>query len=171
MSRKTFPKYSLLRKTHSKKEPSDLNLFKDMCDLMFEIATEDDDQYQSKAKYLNQHISKWIQTNDTKENSISIKEVSNEDSKILRQKNISNLREPTIKYRDCYRCALPMTPGHIQYCEGIDATCRYCGTKGHVKDACGKLGFFPGVTNPRKTNSRCVSASGNPYKCRRSTDQ
>ena len=70
MSRKTYPKYSLLRKTHSKKELSDLNLFKEMCDLMFEIATEDDDQYQSKTKYLNQHISKWIQTNDTRENSI-----------------------------------------------------------------------------------------------------
>ena len=58
MSRKTYPKYSLLRKTHSKRKPSDLNLFKEMCDLMFEIATEDDDQYQNKAKYLNQHISK-----------------------------------------------------------------------------------------------------------------
>ena len=160
MSRKTYPKYSLLRKTHSKRKPSDLNLFKEMCDLMFEIATEDDDQYQSKAKYLNKHISKWMQTKDTNEN--SIQEVSNEDSKILRQKDISNLREPTIKYRDCYRCALPMTPGHVQYCEGIDATCRYCGTKGHVKDACGKLGFFPGVTHSKKTHS---------YKHRRSTDQ
>ena len=141
MSQKTYPKYSLLRK----KKPSDLKLFKEMCDLMFEIAKEDDDQYQSKAKYLNQHISKWIQRNDTKENSISTKEVSssNEDSKILRQKDVSNLREPTTQYRDCYRCALPLTPGHVQYCEGIAATCRYCGTNGHVKDACGKLGFFP----------------------------
>ena len=67
MSRKTYPKYSLLRKT-SKKEPSDLNLFKEMCDLMFEIAKEDDDQYQSKARCLNKHISKWMQTKDTKEN-------------------------------------------------------------------------------------------------------
>ena len=139
MSPKTYPKYSLLRK----KKPSDLKLFKEMCDLMFEIAEEDDDQYQSKARYLSRHISKWMQTKDTKENSISIKEVSNEDSKILKQKDISNLREPTIQYRDCYRCALPLTPGHVQYCEGIAATCRYCGTKGHVKDACGKLGFFP----------------------------
>ena len=111
MSRKTYPKYSLLRK----KKASELKLFKEMCDLMFEIATEDDDQYQSKAKYLNRQISKWMQTKDAKEN--SFKEVSNEDYKILRQKDISNIREPTIKYRDCYRCALPLTPGHIQYCE------------------------------------------------------
>ena len=63
MSRKTYPKYSLLRK----KKPSDLKLFKEMCDLMFEIAKEDDDQYQSKSKYLNKHISKWMQTKETKE--------------------------------------------------------------------------------------------------------
>ena len=139
MSRKTYPKYSKLRKTDFKKEPSDLSLFKEMCDLMFEIATEDDDQYQSKAKYLNQHIAKWIQPKDAKENSFKDKE----DSKILKQKDISNRKKPATKYRDCYRCALPMTLGHAKYCEGIDATCRYCGTKGHVKDACGKLGFFP----------------------------
>ena len=96
---------------------------------MFEIAKEDDDQYQSKAKHLNQHISKWMPTKETKENSIK------DNSKVLRQKDISN--------RDCYRCALPLTLGHAKYCEGIDATCRYCDTKGHVKDACGKLGFFP----------------------------
>ena len=141
MSPKTYPKYSKMRKTHTEKEPSDLSLFKEMCDLMFEIATEDDDQHQSKARYLNKHISKWMQTKDTKEN--SFKEVSTEGSKILKQKDISNIREPTIQYRDCYRCALPLTPRHIQYCEGIAATCRYCGTKGHVKDACGKLEFFP----------------------------
>ena len=102
-----------------------------MCDLLFEIAAKDDDQYQSKSKYLNKHISKWMQTKETKENSIKDKE----DSKVLRQKDISN--------QDCYRCALPLTPGHAKYCEGLAATCRYCGTKGHVKDACGKLGFFP----------------------------
>ena len=135
MSRKTYPKYSLLRK----KKPSDLKLFKEMCDLMFEIAKEDDDQYQSKAKYLHKHISKWMQTKETKENSIKDKE----DSKVLRQKDISNCKEPAIQYRDCHRCALPLTPGHVQHCEGLAATCRYCGTKGHVKDACGKLGFFP----------------------------
>ena len=130
MSRKTYPKYSKLRKTDSnRKKPCDLKLFKEMCDLMFEIAREDDDQYQSKSKYLNQHISKWMPTKETKENSIK------DNSKVLRQKDISN--------RDCYRCALPLTLGHAKYCEGIDATCRYCGTKGHIKDACGKLGFFP----------------------------
>ena len=139
MSWKTYPKYSKLRKTDSKKEPSDLSLFKEMCYLMFEIATEDDDQYQSKARYLNKHISKWMQNKDTKQNSIKDKE----DSKILRQKDISNRKELAIQYRDCYRCALPLTPGHVQHCEGLAATCRYCGTKGHVKDACGKLGFFP----------------------------
>ena len=129
-----FPKNNLKLKRHCSTK-----LFEEMCDLMFEIAKEDDDQYQNKAKYLNKHISKWMQTKDTKENSIKDKE----DSKILRQKDISNRKEPAIQYRDCYRCALPLTPGHVQHCEGLAATCRYCGTKGHVKDACGKLGFFP----------------------------
>ena len=48
------------------------------------------------------------------------------------------------KPKNCYRCALPLTPGHAEHCEELHATCRHCGTKGHVKDACGKLGFFPG---------------------------
>ena len=47
-----------------------------MCDLMVEIAKEDDDQYQSKAKYLNKHISKWMQTKETKENSTRDKDNS-----------------------------------------------------------------------------------------------
>ena len=121
-----FPKNNLKLKRHCSTK-----LFEEMCDLLFEIAAKDDDQYQSKPKYLNKHISKWMQTKETKENSIKDKE----DSKVLRQKDISN--------QDCYRCALPLTPGHAKYCEGLAATCRYCGTKGHVKDACGKLGFFP----------------------------
>ena len=144
-----FPKNNLKLKRHCSTK-----LFEEMCDLMFEIAKEDDDQYQSKAKYLNKHISKWMPTKNTKENSIKDKE----DSKILRQKDISNCKEPAIQYRDCYRCALPLTPGHVQHCEGLAATCRYCGTQGHVKDACGKLGFFPEMN---------YSVS---RKCRQSTD-
>ena len=44
-----------------RKEPSSsLTLFKEMCDLMFEIAEKDDDCQNNKFNYLNKHIAKWI---------------------------------------------------------------------------------------------------------------
>ena len=44
-----------------RKEPSSsLTLFKEMCDLMFEIAEKDDDCQNNKSNYLNKHIAKWI---------------------------------------------------------------------------------------------------------------
>ena len=118
-----FPKNKLKLKKHCS-----TNLFKEMCDLLFEIADKDDNIHQSKSRYLNKHIAKWIQP----------KENSNSNS-TSRQ---CTLPEPP-KQKDCYRCTLPLTPGHAEHCEGVHATCRHCGTKGHVKNACGKLGFFP----------------------------
>ena len=123
-----------------KDRPCNLDLFKEMCDLIFEIAEMDDDSKQSKARYLNSHNAKWIQSKEPK------KEDSNSNSKV-------KLKEPVTTFRGSYRCALPMTSGHIQFCEGFQATCRYCGIKGHIKDACGRRDFFPGPTLTRNSNS------------------
>ena len=43
---------------------SSLKDFKDMVDLMFEIAREDDDIEGNKAHYLNKHIAAWIYPKD-----------------------------------------------------------------------------------------------------------
>ena len=81
------------------------------------------DIHKNKSRYLNKHIPKDIHSKD----------ISNSTSRQC---------TPTVQ-KDCYQCALPLTPGHMENCEGLLATCRHCGTKGHIKDACGKLGYFP----------------------------
>ena len=135
-------------------ETSSLKDFKDMVDLLFEIAREDDDMQGNKAKYLNKHIAAWIYPKEelTKDVSKDVsKDVPQRKKHIVKNVNStsnSTLRNriptpPPEKQQSCYRCALPLYLGHAGHCEGVHATCRYCGTKGHVKAACGKLGHLP----------------------------
>ena len=123
-----FPKNNLELKRHCSTK-----LFEEMCDLLFEIAAKDDDVQRTKSRYLNQHISQWIQTNE---------DIHSKDPMDI-SNSTSRPHTHTVQ-RDCYCCALPLTPGHMDRCKGLLATCRHCNTKGHVKAACGKLGYFPG---------------------------
>ena len=49
----------------TKRKPSDFKLWKEMCDLMFEIAFDDDDD-ENKSTYLNDCINKWKYLNSVK---------------------------------------------------------------------------------------------------------
>ena len=123
-----FPKNHLKLKRHCSTK-----LFEEMCDLLFKIAAKDDDAQKTKSRYLNQHISQWIQTNEDIHSKDSM-DISNSTSRPCTH---------TVQ-RDCYHCALPLTPGHMDQCEGLLATYRHCNTKGHFIAVCGKFGYFPG---------------------------
>ena len=123
-----FPKNNLKLKKHCSTK-----LFKEMWDLLFEITAKDDDAQKTKSRYLNKHISQWIQPKE---------DIHSKDSKDI-SNSTSRPRTHTVQ-KDCYHCALPLTPGHMDKCKGLLATCRHCNTKGHVKAVCRKLGYFPG---------------------------
>ena len=154
--------------SQKKRPSSDLKLFQEMCDLMFEIAKEDDDWQRNKSKYLNKHIAEWISPRQKVVSTPNFTRLSRNSRKInstSRQRTpppskpvtvdfalnpIPSTSAPSVssaKDKFCYRCALPLHPGqyerHFELCEGIHATCRFCNTKGHVKAACGKLGHLP----------------------------
>ena len=170
-----------------------VEIFKEMCDFLFEIVVEEDDPNGPKTRYLNRHIAEWIKPKpqpkpksvkrdslkEIKEDSNSShKEDSNSNSRRSIQKENSNSssssssrrplptpprpRDPPTKFRSCYYCALPLSPEHHTTCEAADAVCRYCGRKGHIKEACGRRGFFPGPT--KSYLDRTYRA---PAKCRR----
>ena len=122
-----FPKNNLKLKKHCSTK-----LFKEMWDLLFEITAKDDDAQKTKSRYLNKHISQWIQPKE---------DIHSKDSKDI-SNSTSRPCTHTIQ-KDCYHCALPLTPGHMDKCKGLLATCRHCNTKGHVKAAYRKLGYFP----------------------------
>ena len=127
--------------------------FKDMCDLMFEIARDDNDMQGNKAKYLNKHIAAWIYPKDELTKDVSkdvpqrrkhiVKNVNSNSNSTSRKRIPTPPPEEQYAKQSCYRCALPLCPGHAGHGEGIHATCRYCSTKGHVKEACRKLGRLP----------------------------
>ena len=104
-----------------------------MYDLLFQIAAKDDDAQKTKSRYLNKHISQWIQPKE---------DIHSKDSKDI-SNSTSRPHTHTVQ-KDCYHCALPLTPEHMDKCEGLLATCRHCNTKEHVKAACGKFGYFLG---------------------------
>ena len=136
-----------------KKEPSSsLTLFKEMCDLMFEIAEKDDDCQNNKSNYLNKHIAKWIYPKE-KQYSKRINSTSRQCTHTLPPPPPAPRAPKVPPGPFCYRCALPLYPGHSEHCEGVHATCRYCNTKGHVKAACGKLENLP----QKNYNSKRVS--------------
>ena len=158
-------------------ETSSLKDFKDMVDLMFEIAREDDDTEGNKAHYLNKHIAAWIYPKDKPVATVSRRTkhiVKNSNSNSNGFNSTSRQRLPTpppstsethFEKQSCYWCALPLYPGHAGHCEGVHATCRYCGTKGHVKAACGKLGNLP-ARNYTKRGSPVTEDMCNPKaKC------
>ena len=125
-----------------RKEPSSsLTLFKEMCDLMFEIAEKDDDCQNNKSNYLNKHIARWIYPKE-KQYSKRINSTSRQRTCTLPPPPAPRAPKPA-PGPFCYRCALPLYPGHSEHYEGVHATCRYCNTKGHVKAACDKLGNLP----------------------------
>ena len=95
-----------------RKEPSSsLTLFKEMCDLMFEIARKDDDFQKNKSRYLNRHIAEWI---SPKEKTISKRSYSINSTS--RQCTLpappppASKSAPTAPIKQfCYRCALNTT--------------------------------------------------------------
>ena len=129
---------------------SSLKDFKDMCDLMFKIARENDDIEGNKANYLNKHIAAWIYPKEKTFSRRRKHTVKNSNSNSTSRQHLPtpppaqpSTSEKQYEKQFCYHCALPLYPGHAGHYEGVHATCRYCGTKGHVKAACGKLGNLP----------------------------
>ena len=53
----------------------------------------------------------------------------------------------------CYQCKKPYTKGHENVCKASNVKCDGCGTIGHYKIACKKLGNFPQKSHSNPQNS------------------
>ena len=102
-----------------------LKLFKEMTDLMFEIAEFDDSDGQ-KTEYLNTAISTWKHKNAKKTNSTPYGQPIDQS-----------------QLKHCYQCNEILTKNHQQNCLGINSLCTHCNRVGHLKRCCGRLGYFP----------------------------
>ena len=91
-------------------ETSSLKDFKDMVDLMFEIAREDEDMQGNKAKYLNKHIAAWIYPKEELTKDVS-KDVSKDVPKRKKHivKNVNSNSNSTSRNR------IPTPPPEKQY--------------------------------------------------------
>ena len=88
-----------------------LDIFKEMCDLIFVIAEEEDDVEGNRSRYLNRHIAEWSKpkpkqalSDNSKQNRTVSKEVSKEDSNSRR---LSAKKENSIPKKEVSNCLHP----------------------------------------------------------------
>ena len=132
-----MPKYKPLkytefgRKTYNK-QPCNFQDFKQITDLLFEIAKYDSDPGNQKRNYLDSAIAKWKNFHPQYQCNVPIQSQETE-----KPQDIENIE------KHCYRCDEILTQDHHFYCPGKNSLCIHCNRIGHLKGCCGHLGYFP----------------------------